>query len=427
MVAVIKTGHSIRRILNYNEQKVKERVAKCLFAANYAKDAEDLTFHNKLNRLLNQAALNENVTRNSVHISLNFDPSEKLSDEQLKDISETYMHKIGFGEQPYLVYQHHDAGHPHIHIVTIKVRADGSRIDMQNIGRNQSETARKEIEKLFGLLKAEDSKKRQQQGLRAVNAQRVQYGKSATKRAITNVLDVVLNTYKYASFPELNAVLKQYNVLADKGSEGSRIYENKGLVYRVLDAAGNPTGVPIKASDFYNKPTLKYLQEKFLENETAKEPHRKRVKNAIDLVFLKRVSLPFHDLIKALQKAGIDTVVRQNEEGVIYGITFVDHTSKCVFNGSALGKQYSSKALLERCSITNRINDKEAIKRPAKEQSIHITGEIEAANKMQNAVNKGALIDSPLDLITAPVYTDGYLPHQLKNNKKKKRKRSHNN
>jgi hypothetical protein len=227
--------------------------------------------------------------------------------------------------------------------------------------------------------------------------------------------------------PELNAVLKQYNVLADKGSEGSRIYENKGLVYRVLDAAGNPTGVPIKASDFYNKPTLKYLQEKFLENETAKEPHRKRVKNAIDLVFLKRVSLPFHDLIKALQKAGIDTVVRQNEEGVIYGITFVDHTSKCVFNGSALGKQYSSKALLERCSITNRINDKEAIKRPAKEQSIHITGEIEAANKMQNAVNKGALIDSPLDLITAPVYTDGYLPHQLKNNKKKKRKRSHNN
>jgi hypothetical protein len=427
MVAVIKTGHSIRRILNYNEQKVKERVAKCLFAANYAKDAEDLTFHNKLNRLLNQAALNENVTRNSVHISLNFDPSEKLSDEQLKDISETYMQQIGFGEQPYLVYQHHDAGHPHIHIVTIKVRADGSRIDTQNIGRNQSETARKEIEKLFGLLKAEDCKQRQQQGLRAVNAQRVQYGKSATKRAITNVLDVVLNTYKYASLPELNAVLKQYNVLADTGSEGSRIYKNNGLVYRVLDAAGNPTGVPIKASDFYSRPTLKYLQEKFLQNETAKEPYKKRVKNAIDLAFLKRVSLPFHDLIKALQKGGIDTVVRQNEDGVIYGITFVDHTSKCVFNGSALGKQYSSTALLERCNITSTINDKEIIKQSAKERSTQITGNIEAANKIDNALNKGALIDSPLDIITAPVNTDGYLPHQLKNNKKKKRKRWPNN
>ena len=59
------------------------------------------------------------------------------------------MEKIGFGEQPYLTYQHFDAGHPHIHIVSVKVRADGSRIDTQNIGRNQSEKARKEIEEVL--------------------------------------------------------------------------------------------------------------------------------------------------------------------------------------------------------------------------------------------------------------------------------------
>ena len=69
------------------------------------------------------------------------------------------MERIGIGNQPYLVYQHHDAGHPHIHIVSIKVREDGSRIDTQNIGRNQSEKARKEIEKEFGLVKAEHSKR----------------------------------------------------------------------------------------------------------------------------------------------------------------------------------------------------------------------------------------------------------------------------
>ncbi len=96
--------------------------------------------------MLKQASLNENVSRNSVHISLNFDPSEKLTNEQLKEISDRYMQKIGFGEQPYLVYQHFDAGHPHIHIVSVKVRADSTRIDTNNIGRNQSEKARKEIE-----------------------------------------------------------------------------------------------------------------------------------------------------------------------------------------------------------------------------------------------------------------------------------------
>ena len=110
--------------------------------------------------------------------------------------------------------------------------------------------------------------------------QKVQYGKSETKRAIANVLDHVLNTYKYTSLPELNAVLYQYNMIADRGDESSRIYQNGGLVYRILDANGKKVGVPIKASDFYNKPTLKCLQEKFRQHEAARQPYKARVKNA---------------------------------------------------------------------------------------------------------------------------------------------------
>ncbi len=287
MVAVIKTGHSINRILNYNENKVKEGKAQCIFAGNYPMETEQLSFNHKLNRLLKQAALNENVTRNSVHVSLNFDPSEKLSDEQLRGISDCYMQKIGFGEQPYLVYQHHDAGHPHIHIVSIKVRADGIRIDTNNIGRNQSEKARKEIENDYGLVKAENMKTKSYE-LKSAYSQKVQYGKSDSRRAIANVLDGVLNTYKYASLAELNAVLQQYNVLADRGGEGSRVYQNQGLLYRILDEKGNAIGVPIKASSFHNKPTLKYVEERFNPNEDARQTHKARVKNAIDLALLKQ-------------------------------------------------------------------------------------------------------------------------------------------
>ena len=129
MDAIIKTRHSIHRILNYNEKKVKEGVAEIISAQNYPMDIEKLSFTNKLNSLQNQVALNENVSRKSVHISLNFDPSEQLSKERLQEIADAYMQKIGFIEQPYLVYQHFDSGHPHIHIVSIKVRADGSRLE----------------------------------------------------------------------------------------------------------------------------------------------------------------------------------------------------------------------------------------------------------------------------------------------------------
>ena len=261
MVAIIKTGHSVHRILSYNENKVKEGVATLISTANYPIDTEKLSFNQKLNRLLKQVELNENVSRNSVHVSLNFDPSEKICAEQLKEISDTYMQKIGFGEQPYLVYQHFDAGHPHIHIVSIKVRADGSRIDTQNIGRNQSEKARKEIEIAYSLVKA--STRTKEYELKSAYTQKVQYGKSESRRGIANVLEAVLNSYRYTSLPELNAVLQQYNVRADRGSEGSRTYQHHGLSYRILDDQCNPIGVPIKASSFYSKPTLKYLEEKF--------------------------------------------------------------------------------------------------------------------------------------------------------------------
>lgn len=324
MVAVIHSSESLRTALNYNENKVKEQQAVCLAAVHYPKDVERLNFYQKLNFLERLAALNIRTKVNSIHISLNFDPSEKLPAEKLLDIARTYMDKIGFGGQPYLVYQHHDAGHPHIHILTTNIRKDGSRIKLHNLGRFQSEKARREIEVLFGLVKA-DERKEKQYHLQAVDLRKVRYGKTETKRAIANVLKAVLNSYKYASLPELNAVLEQYNIVADMGSEDSRIYKNKGLVYRVLDEQGNKIGVPVKASDIYNKPTLKRLQEKFEQNKESVPAHKARIRNAIDLALLKHPAHSLSSLIQDLKRQNIHVVLRQNAEGLIYGITYVDN------------------------------------------------------------------------------------------------------
>ena len=84
MVAVIKTGRSIHRIVNYNENKVKEGAAECIGAANCPVDHDKMDINMKLKRFLKQMELNENVKRNSVHISLNFDVSEShLPQEKL--------------------------------------------------------------------------------------------------------------------------------------------------------------------------------------------------------------------------------------------------------------------------------------------------------------------------------------------------------
>src|ERR1700743_1185485 len=117
MVAKIKSGKSLIGAINYNERKVSRGMAELIAAVRYPKDMEQLNFRDKLLRLADLAARNERTKTNTVHISLNFPNGENLPDEQLTAITQDYMRGIGFESQPYLVYRHEDAGHPHIHIV----------------------------------------------------------------------------------------------------------------------------------------------------------------------------------------------------------------------------------------------------------------------------------------------------------------------
>lgn len=356
MVAKVTVPVSIKRALNYNEQKMQKGKAECLYAHNYLKEAKDLNFYEKLERFEKQISLNKRATTNTIHISLNFAVGEKIPPEKLKEIASLYMEKIGFGEQPYLVYIHHDAGHPHIHIVSTNIQKDGKRISLHNIGRNQSNTARKEIEKQFNLVSAEKQAKPTLEIIK--HPVKVTYGKSETKRAITNVLDKIIDQYKYTSLAELNAILKLYNIVADRGKENGLIYKTGGLVYRVLDEKGNKIGVPVKASSIYSKPVLAKLEIKFKGNEVDRQEHKKYLKTSIDWI-MRKPPANLDLLRQELQKEKISMILRQNDKRIIYGITFIDHRSKCVFNGSDIGKEYSAKSILEKCNKGQLITEHE--------------------------------------------------------------------
>ena len=427
MVSVIHSSSSLRKVLNYNEQKVAEGVAECLDAAYYLKEADKLTFNQKLLRLKNQASLNTRTKVNTVHISLNFDPSESHNQDTLRAIAASYLEKIGFGSQPYLLYQHFDAGHPHVHIVTTNIRSDGSRIELHNLGSGASEKARKEIELEFNLVRAEDKIQRSMYDLKPINT-KVQYGKTATKRAIVNVLNLVFKEYKFTSLAELNAVLNLYNVAAERGNESSRIFKNNGLVYRVRNLDGTMQGIPIKASDFYNQPTLKKLEDIFPKHEKARLPYKNRVKNAIDLCLISNPEKGLTSLMQELEGQGIDTVLRYNSGGRVFGITYIDHKNGCVFNGSALGKNYSAMAMLQRCGEEqqftkgNKISGLRPVSLPSLQASKQGTGHTPAPYNPQLP----GTTESILHLLLHPEQDDSYLPFELSGRKKNKKKQKAN-
>ncbi|MCQ6957330.1 relaxase/mobilization nuclease domain-containing protein [Mucilaginibacter aquariorum] len=341
MVAKIKTGKSLNGALNYNENKVKQGKATLIETSGYFKDAGDLSFNDKLFRLADLAAMNQRAKTNTVHISLNFPNGEVLRDDTLRDIVKDYMLGIGFQTQPYLVYRHEDAGHPHVHIVTTNIKRDGERINLHYLGQNESEKARKGIEIKFNLTRADEQPK-QKPDLKA-DVSAVEYGKAETKRTVTNILGYVLRAYKFTSFPELNAVLEQYNIRADRGSKDSRMYAREGLVYWILDKQGDKIGIPIKASSIYDKPTLKKLEEKFGLNAQLRKPFKENLIKILDEVLAKPQTK--RGFQSALRAKGIPSILRQNDAGRIYGVTFIDQKNKTVFNGSDLGKAYSANQL----------------------------------------------------------------------------------
>lgn len=409
MVARIRTSQNMGRVLHYNEHKVQSGEAEFLHGENFIKDAGDLTVFDKINLFKKFTSLNERTATNTLHVSLNFDPSETFDNEKLIAIARTYMDRIGFGGQPYLIYRHHDAGHPHIHIVSTNIKNDGSRISMHNLGRDQSEKARKAIEIEFGLVKAQGKKLKETSLSQPISAQKIVYGKSSTKRAISNVLGIVINQYKFCSLPELNAVLGLYNVTAEK-------VMTDGLIYQVIDSKGKKISAPIKASAFYMKPIFANLQLKYAENEKLKIPHARRVRTAIDFALLKANQSSLQGLIKALEKEQISTVLRQNKDGVIYGITYVDHRTKCVFNGSDLGKPYSAKQIIERCSAV----EKQISPALADEKKNIILAE---NSSRHSSASPAAKLSLPLpDMNATPAPAD-YMPYQLRRNKRKRKKK----
>lgn len=402
--------------LNYNENKVREGKAYCIAENLFGAKVEELTFSSKRKRFEDQMQLNRRSKTNVLHISLNFSADETLSNERLWQIAASYMERIGFGDQPYLVYNHIDSAHPHVHILTTSIQSNGKRIPLHNLGKIQSEKARQEVEELFGLIKANgrNSSDTLFVDLRAVGV--AKYGKAETKATISKIVQAVTRSYKYTSIPELNAVLRQFNVIADRGNEGNKMYERKGLVYSILDVSGNKIGVPIKASSIFGKPTLTNLEKQFKLNEALRMPHKARLQEAIQEVFSHNGKPTVSEFIRQLQNKNIIPVFRQNSDGRVYGLTFIDHQTRVVFNGSDLGKEYSAKALMER--LTGNVPDSLTTQtKQLPSSQVHMSSSAVTRKKDSS-------IELIKDLIDPETANQSIEPSLMKRRRKKRRRRS---
>lgn len=100
--------------------------------------------------------LRPNLGRAVLHVSLSAAPTEKLTDEQWREIGKRYMDGMGLEKNQFVITRHTDTEHEHIHILANRIRFDGSvTSDSQDYKRQ--ETIMRELERDYGLQRVAPS------------------------------------------------------------------------------------------------------------------------------------------------------------------------------------------------------------------------------------------------------------------------------
>ena len=346
MVAKISIGSSLYGALAYNAQKVNAGEGK-LLATNRVFDGGDGQMD--CTRLLRDFCncMPENVrTRNTViHVSLNPHPDDRLTDMEMANIAQIYMERLGYGNQPYVIVKHEDIDRHHVHIVSVNVDEKGKRIDRDFLFR-RSERIRKELEKEFHLHPA--GHKRGE--IREV-VHKIDIHKGDVKKQIASVLLSVATRYRFQTMGEYRALLSFYNIHVEetRGKVGEREYH--GLVYSATDDKGNKVGNPFKASLFGKSTGYAAIEKRF--SLSKKQIAEKKLTEPTKRAVLQALGKTYHKdkFVSLLKGKGIDTVLRLTDEGRIYGVTFIDHRTSCVLNGSRMGKELSANVLQEHFTL----------------------------------------------------------------------------
>ncbi|WP_291064765.1 MULTISPECIES: conjugal transfer protein MobB [unclassified Empedobacter] len=343
MIAKIGKGSNMYGAILYNQQKVDNENGAVLLL-NKIPDTVDGKYSVAYFNKCFEPYLSANIkTEKTVrHISLNPDPADKVSDEQFTEMAQEYMERMGYGSQPYIVFKHKDIDRTHIHIVSTCVGIDGKKIP-DGYDHKRSMAICRDLEQKYNLQKATEQEHKQSNKV----FKPVDYHKGDIKSQIASVVRYLPKHYSFSSMGSYNALLSLFNITAEEVKGERNGQPVNGLVYVALDENGNKASNPFKASLFGKDAGVAQLQKHFEQSKEKMKttPIRSVLKNTIELAI--HTTSNETDFKKQLIEQGINTVVRRNESGRIYGITFIDHESRSIWNGSQLDRSLSANVFNE--------------------------------------------------------------------------------
>jgi hypothetical protein len=159
MTANMIKGKGFGGALRYNLEKVEKGVAEILDSSFASNSQKSIMKEMQMVRMLRP-----NLQKHFYHTSINFPPSENLSNEKMKEIGREYMEESGFTQHQFIMFRHHDADHPHLHILVSRIGYDGKVMSDSN-DFAKCEIILRRLEKKHNLAEVVSSKNPQKRAV----------------------------------------------------------------------------------------------------------------------------------------------------------------------------------------------------------------------------------------------------------------------
>ena len=336
MIAKISATENLGRALGYNFKKVEKGEANILLAAELYQSKEGrYTMEDVLADMEALIPKNCRTKKTVFHCSLNPHPDDKISDEQLVQVAREYMEALGYGKQPYIVFKHSDIAREHIHIVSLRINGEGKKIN-DKFEKRRSKKITDTLERKYNLIP------RSKIADKVMNeTPKIDTTRGNIKEQVANIVRMVLKHYCFCSLGELNAILSAYYLAVEEVKTEFRGKKYDGLVYVPTDEKGNKAGTPIHASDIGRGVGYTAVQNRMQKSKQAIKPLISIIRYRV-LQTMRTSPQTEKELRQRLEEQGLRVVIRKNENGRIYGITFIDDKASIALNGSRLGKGYAA-------------------------------------------------------------------------------------
>lgn len=188
-------------------------------------------------------SMKPNLGRYVYHTSINFPKEDLLDNDKLLAIANDYLKESGYTNNQYMVFRHHDADHPHIHLLVNRISFDGTVVSDSN-NFKKSEAVLRNLEIKYGLTQVQDSEKAETKAVKKGELEMViRTGKPSDKMLLQEKMKVLLDR------PDLTIT----DLIRQGQKEGIHFLFNQAATGRITGVTYFHEGFKIKGQALGNR------------------------------------------------------------------------------------------------------------------------------------------------------------------------------